>query len=83
LIGNNCGENAIHPFVIGRENWLFSGSQLGVLASANLYSLIETAKANNVACYAYLKKVLTLLPQAETIDDVDALLPWHVKGVVV
>ena len=45
-IDNNRAENAIRPFVIGRKNWLFSSSQAGARASANLYSLIETAKAN-------------------------------------
>jgi transposase len=81
-IDNNRAENAIRPFVIGRKNWLFSSSQSGAHASANLYSLIETAKANNVEPYVYLKKVFILLPQINSIDDIDALLPWHVKGVV-
>jgi len=47
-IDNNLAENAIRPFVIGRKNWLFSDSVGGVKASANLYSLIETAKANGL-----------------------------------
>ncbi|MCU7901257.1 MAG: transposase domain-containing protein, partial [Candidatus Thiodiazotropha sp. (ex Lucinoma aequizonata)] len=51
--------------------WLFSASQKGAKASANLYSLIETAKANQLEPYAYLKQVFTLLPNAETIEDVD------------
>jgi hypothetical protein len=42
---NNRAENAIRPFVIGRKNWLFSESVLGVHASATLYSVIETVKA--------------------------------------
>jgi len=75
-IDNNRAENAIRPFVIGRKNWLFSASQQGANASANLYSLIETAKANQIEPYAYLKQVFTELPNAQTIDDVDQLLPW-------
>lgn len=75
-IDNNLAENKIRPFVIGRKNWLFSNSQAGAKASANLYSIIETAKANKVEPYAYLKKVFTDLPNAETIDQIDALLPW-------
>jgi transposase len=75
-IDNNAAENAVRPFVIGRKNWLFANSQAGARASANLYSLIETAKANNLEPYAYLRKIFTELPQAETLDDVDALLPW-------
>ena len=81
-IDNNRAENTIRPFVIGRKNWLFSASQAGAHASANLYSLIETAKANNLEPYAYLKKIFTLLPQAQSLDDIDALLPWSVNPVV-
>lgn len=81
-IDNNLAENAIRPFVIGRKNWLFSKSVRGASASANLYSLIETAKANDLNPYDYLKTVFTQLPNAETIDDIDALLPWHFKPVV-
>ena len=77
-IDNNRAENAIRPFVIGRKNWLFSASQKGAKASANLYSLIETAKANRLEPYAYLKQVFTQLPNAQTIEDVDQLLPWNV-----
>lgn len=79
---NNRAENAVRPFVIGRKNWLFANSQAGARASANLYSLIETAKANDLEPYAYLKHVFTELPKAETVEDIEALLPWHVKGVV-
>jgi transposase len=79
-IDNNPAENAIRPFVIGRKNWLFSVSQQGAKASANLYSLIETAKANNLEPYAYLKKVFTELPNAKTIEDIDRLLPWKLNA---
>lgn len=78
-IDNNPAENAIRPFVIGRKNWLFSASQQGASASANLYSLIETAKANGLEPYAYLKKVFGELPNAKTLGDVEALLPWQVS----
>ena len=73
---NNLAENAICPFVVGRKAWLFSNSQKGACASANLYSLIETAKACGLEPYAYLKDVLTLLPAAETVDDIEQLLSW-------
>lgn len=75
---NNAAENSIRPFVIGRKNWLFSTSVGGANASANLYSLIETAKANNLNTYDYLKSVFTLLPQADSVEDVDRLLPWNI-----
>ena len=76
-IDNNRAENAIRPFVVGRKNWLFSGSVRGVKASANLYSLIETAKANGLEPYAYLRRVFTELPQANTVEDIEALLPGN------
>lgn len=80
-IDNNRVENAIRPFAIGRKNWLFSASVNGAKASANLYSLIETAKANNLEPYAYLKRVFTELPNAQSYDDVEKLLPSRVKDV--
>jgi len=78
-IDNNPVENAIRPFAIGRKNWLFSASVNGAKASANLYSLIETAKANGLEPYAYLKKVFGELPNATGFDDVDKLLPWNLS----
>ncbi len=74
-IDNNGAENAIRPFVVGRKNWLFSHSVKGVKASANLYSLIETAKANGLEPYAYLRHLFTELPKAETVEAIEALLP--------
>ena len=77
-IDNNPAERAIRPFTIGRKNWMFSKSQAGANASANLYSLIETAKANNLNVYDYLTRVFTDLPNARNIEDIEALLPWKV-----
>ena len=51
---NNRCENAIRPFVVGRKGWLFSDTVKGAVASANLYSLVETCKANGVEPHAYL-----------------------------
>jgi len=76
-IDNNGAENAIRPFVVGRKNWLFSDSVRGVKASANLYSLIETAKANGLEPYAYLRHLFTELPKAETVEAIEALLPGN------
>ena len=78
-IDNNPVENAIRPFAVGRKNWLFSTSVQGAKASANLYSLIETAKANGLEPYAYLKNVFSELPNVIDYDDVDRLLPEAVK----
>jgi len=78
-IDNNLAENAIRPFVIGRKNWLFSQSVNGVKASANLYSLIETAKANGLEPYAYLRTLFAALPKAQTVEDIEKLLPGNIQ----
>lgn len=75
---NNRAENAIRPFVMGRKAWLFSDTPAGAEASARLYSLIETAKANGIEPYAYLRQVFTELPKAETLADIEALLPYKI-----
>lgn len=72
---NNLAENAIRPFVVGRKNWLFSGHPNGAKASAALYSLIETAKANDLEPYGYLRYLFDKLPMANSEDDYRALLP--------
>lgn len=80
-VDNNHCENAIRPFVLGRKAWLFADTPAGATASARLYSLIETAKANGVEPYAYLKRVFEELPATIAADDDDAitrLLPWNV-----
>jgi hypothetical protein len=76
-IDNNRAENAIRPFVIGRKNWLFSDTPKGATASAQIYSLIETAKANGQEPYAWLRYILERLPLANSIEDFEALLPWN------
>ena len=58
-----------------RRNWLFSDTVAGAKSSANLYSLIETARANGLDPYGYLRRVFTDLPNAETVEDIEALLP--------
>ncbi|TVP82681.1 MAG: IS66 family transposase [Puniceicoccaceae bacterium] len=76
-IDNNRAENAIRPFTVGRKNWLFANSQAGAKASANLYSLIETAKANGLNPYDYLKTVFKELPNAQSVEAIEKLLPWN------
>ncbi len=76
-LDNNPAENAIRPFVVGRKNWLFSHTPRGAHASATIYSLIETAKANGLEPYAYLVDVLKNLPAAETDADISRMLPWN------
>ena len=76
-IDNNPCENAIRPFVVGRRNWLFADSVAGANASANLYSLLQTCRANRVEPFAYLTALFVALPHARTADDYEALLPWN------
>lgn len=78
-IDNNKCENSIRPFVVGRKGWLFSDTPAGAHASAVIYSLVETAKANGVEPYLWLLRVLTDLPAAKSVEDVEALLPWNFK----
>ena len=78
-ISNNQVENAIRPFVIGRKGWLFADTPQGAEASAIIYSLMETAKANSLRLDDYLLHLLSILPErAERNKDfeVDDLLPW-------
>jgi transposase/regulator of replication initiation timing len=77
-IDNNACENAIRPFVVGRRNWLFADTVGGAHASANLYSLLQTCKANRIDPYQYLVVLFTALPLAKTVDDYEALLPWRI-----
>lgn len=77
-IDNNLTENAIRPFVVGRKNWLFSDRPQGAQASALFYSLIETAKANDLEPYAYFLHLFDRLPHAVTEDDWKQLLPIYV-----
>ncbi len=81
-IDNNRCENAIRPFVLGRKAWLFSDTVAGAKASAVIYSLIETAKANGLEPYHWLRQVLRELPAAKTVEAIEALLPWNVKAAL-
>jgi transposase len=76
-IDNNRAERAVKPFVIGRRNWMFSNTANGAQASAMLYSIIETAKANGLTPFDYLMHCLEQLANKEV--DVEKLLPWKVK----
>ncbi|EHA15099.1 integron integrase [Halomonas sp. HAL1] len=77
-LDNNPAENAIRPFVVGRKNWLFSHTPSGAHASAAIYSLIETAKANGLSPYDYLQYVFETLPTLND-DELSTLLPWQWK----
>jgi transposase len=79
-IDNNATERAIRPFVIGRRNWLFADTPKGAHASANLYSLIETAKLNGLEPYHYLRHLFKELPKAQSLQEIEALLPFQVDA---
>ena len=74
---NNLAENAIRPFVVGHKNWMFAGHPRGASASATIYSLIETAKANGLEPYRYLRFLFERLPVAQSDSDYKALLPQY------
>lgn len=79
---NNYAEQAIRPFTIGRKNFVLIESSNGAKASAMIYSLVETAKANNLNVYQYFELLLTEIPKHmndTTLDFLDELLPWSPK----
>lgn len=78
-ISNNLAENSIRPFTVGRRNWLFSGSPDGAAASAAAYSIVETAKANNINPYEYLRYIFKYLPGVRFKEEPELLenfMPW-------
>ena len=78
-ISNNLAENAIRPFTLGRKNWLFCDTPKGAEASAIVYSLVESAKANGIEPFAYLQHVLVQLPylgKYHSHEELESLMPW-------
>jgi transposase len=77
-IDNNRAERSIKSFVIGRKNWLFANSVKGAESSAIIYSVVETAKENQLIPFEYLKFLFERLPNIDVkdTDAIDALLPW-------
>lgn len=77
-ISNNRAERSIRPFVIGRNNWLFSNTPKGADASAVIYSIVETAKENNLNPFPYLEYLFERLPNIDKHDStaLSELLPW-------
>lgn len=77
-IDNNAAERAMRSIAIGRKNWLFAGSDNGGHTAAIIYSIIETAKLNNINPWKYLQKVLEIIQDYNSKKIVD-LLPWNLK----
>jgi transposase len=78
-IDNNRSERSIKPFVIGRKNWLFANTPRGAKSSAIIYSVIETAKENQLNPFQYLMYLFNQMPQLPDPKDpeaLDKLLPW-------
>ena len=78
-ISNVLAENAIRPYAVGRKAWLFSNSPEGAKATAAMFSLIETAKANGVEPYAYMQHVIGHIAAADTDEALEALMPWNMS----
>lgn len=78
-ISNNAAENAIRPFTVGRKNWLFSDTARGAEASAAIYSIVETAKANGLNVYSYFKYLLERMTDCNWHSHpefLDGMMPW-------
>ena len=78
---NNAAEQAIRPFAVGRRNWLFNNTPLGAHASAAMFSLVETAKANNLDPFHFMYHLFEELPEADTEEKLEMLLPWNMTGM--
>ena len=77
-LDNNLAENAIRPVALGRKNWLFADTQAGARATAALYSLVESAKANGLNPATYLEILFERFPYTETDEQIKALLPCYI-----
>lgn len=81
-ISNNLCESHIRPFATARRAWLFADTPNGARANAVLYTLVETARANDLNVYAYLDYLLAEMPNADFCNHpeiIDDMLPWSDK----
>ena len=79
FVDNSIAERSIKPFVIGRKNWLFSGSEKGAESSCFLFTLIENAKYYHLDPYEYLRCVFDQSVNCQTKKDFEKLLPWNIS----
>lgn len=77
-IDNNIAENAMRPIALGRKNYLFAGSDNGGQTAANIYTITETCKINNINPQKYLTKVFDVI-QEYKVKDIAQLLPWNIN----
>ena len=81
-IHNNFVERQIKQYALGRKLWMFVYDKVGAQASANLFTLVMTARANGLQPFEYLSYLFEYLPSATTLDAIEALLPWNVKSTL-
>lgn len=82
-ISNNLAENSIRPFAVGRKNWLFSDTPKGADASAIVYSLVETAIANNLNVFTYLNYLLLYMTDMDYKNHperMEYMMPWSERA---
>lgn len=77
-IDNNAIENCMRPFALGRKNWLFMGNAKTARAAANIYSIMQSAKMNNLDLHKYLTFIFEKIPIVKTVEDLEKLLPTNV-----
>lgn len=77
-LSNNRAENAVRPFVVGRKNWLFANTPKGAEASAIVYSIVGSAKANGLNVFSYLTYLFSVLPEMMKSSNYDliSVMPW-------
>jgi transposase len=78
---NNIAENAMRSIAVGRKNYLFAGSDTGGDRAASIYTIVQTAKLNNINPEAYLKDALTKIAEGHPINRIDELMPWRMISV--
>ena len=78
-ISNIKSEHVVKTIAIARKNFLFADTEAGAQSTARVFSMIETARANGHNPQKYLSVLLAELPNVETADDVDALMPWAIS----
>lgn len=80
IILNNLEDISIRSFTIGRKNWLFAGSSQGAKTGTGIYTLVETAKANEINSIEYIHYILRDLPAfnfRELLENLEVFLPWN------
>ena len=82
LTSNALAENVIRLFAVGRKAWLFSDTPKGARVRATCYPLVETAKADGLEPSKYINFILNNTAEGDTVKMLEALLPWHAKGMM-